>query len=128
MYLLFHNVGGYIQEQVRFARRQYGFNVFRNGPIEQYQLGDSPFLLARHVFNFEVRSDENGDEIATWEDHEPIIDNAVKEGSRGPAHFWKRKRTYRKSTKEITCEAPVREEYRFYSKRKKKGRPTHPET
>jgi hypothetical protein len=120
MQLLYNNEGGNIHDQVGFATRRHGFKVLRRGVTEKRELGSSPFLLARHVFNFEVRHDSNWDEIATWEDRDPIIDRAILEAGQPVTHFLKKKRTYRKSTNEITCDEAVREEYCFRKRRSRK--------
>jgi hypothetical protein len=108
MYLLYHNESGYLSEQLRFARRQHGHKVYSHPMQMKYSLGSSPFLFARQVFNFKLQQDDNGDEIATWDDHD-FVEAELRSGS-WPTFVWVRSRTYRKSSCKITCEAPVRGE------------------
>jgi hypothetical protein len=108
MYLLYHNEGGYLSEQLRFARHQYGHKVHSYPPQMKYYLGSSPFLFARRVFNFKLQREVNGDEIATWDDHD--FDEAEMRSGSWPTFVWVRRRTYRKSSGKIACEPPVRGE------------------
>jgi len=120
MQLLYMNEGGYIQHQLRIAKRDYGHKVHSFPPCQEpLYLGESPFLKALHVINFEVKTDEKGDQVATWMDRQLDIDDAVKSGERRATHFVLRRRTYRKSSKMIVTEPPIRSEIVFSPRRRR---------
>jgi hypothetical protein len=69
-------------------------------------LGGSPSLFARQVFNFKVKSELNGDEVATWDDHDFELSDMRKNGR--ATYEIVRQKIYRRSSCEITCETPLR--------------------
>src|SRR5438132_12383122 len=82
MTFLYHTEGGYLSEQLRFAKRDYIEKPFRVDRFPRFQLGSSPFLYARHVRDFKVERTEDWDEIATWTERKLILPNDFAENLR----------------------------------------------
>jgi hypothetical protein len=115
MYLLYHSYGGYISDQLCFAKRQYGHKICHTPMVKKYRLGSNPCLHAQQVFNFQLRYEDDGDEVATWNEHnfDPIeMQQIASDESRYdlPSFVWVRKCTYRKSMCRIEREERVRGE------------------